>query len=486
MMQKNEGPMLDVWIKHHSKCAGCKNIFIFDNGSDDPETLEVLKTAERMGISVDYRFRKKSDFNSKGSIILKKIQELQMENVFEFFIPMDADELLAVETTNSLSFSRRLIEAELRKHINEERVIRIKYDVANNPVHEGLFRVSNEQRKCFFVRDTAASLDTGFHVATTKNGSDFVRTKICFVHFHFRNFAIKFERSREKLVGRLPSFSESDLLKHKEKQGAGWHLVDDLILGEEKYYAQHVSTEKLVAFSVVKKYLSSIGVYDKITELMDYSYLASNRSKNPSVTPDLSNYDMPPVQPTLALPAEVILFLEECYPKAKVIVEYGSGGSTVLAGDKPDTTVFSVESDRNWVAMMQRWFRHEPPKGTVHLQHVDIGPTKEWGYPQDTSRLLHYIDYPMSVWQRPDLGHPDVVLIDGRFRVACFVATLMHIRRPTTILFDDYTDRPHYHIVEELLAPAKTVGRMAVFEAKPRALHPSEWHRFGAYFFRPE
>jgi hypothetical protein len=157
-----------------------------------------------------------------------------------------------------------------------------------------------------------------------------------------------------------------------------------------------------------------------------------------------------------------------------------------LAAELPDTAVFSVESDRDWVGMMQSWFRHEPPRGTVHLHHVDIGPTKEWGYPQDTSRLLHYIDYPMSVWQRGDLVHPDVVLIDGRFRVACFLATLMHIRRPTTILFDDYTDRPHYHVVEELLAPSKTVGRMAVFEAKPRALHPSEWHRFGAYFFRPE
>lgn len=191
-------------------------------------------------------------------------------------------------------------------------------------------------------------------------------------------------------------------------------------------------------------------------------------------------------KPKMTFPDEVASFVQDCYTTKLNILEYGSGGSTAFAAEQVGRTVFSIESDLEWVRMMQRWFLHEPPKGSIQLHHVNIGPTKEWGLPKDTSRLLHYIDYPMSVWQRPDLVHPDVVLIDGRFRVACFVATLMHIRRPTTILFDDYTDRPHYHIVEELLAPAKTVGRMAVFEAKPRALHPSEWHRFGAYFFRPE
>lgn len=191
-------------------------------------------------------------------------------------------------------------------------------------------------------------------------------------------------------------------------------------------------------------------------------------------------------KPQLTFSPEVTSFLTACYTSATTILEYGSGGSTALAADLPGKTVFSVESDRDWVAMMQRWFRQESTRGKVHLQHVDIGPTKEWGYPKDESRRLHWIDYPLSVWERPDLIHPDVVLIDGRFRVGCFLATLMSIRRPTTILFDDYGDRPHYHVVEELLPPARHVGRMAIFEARPRALHPSELRRFGSYFFRPE
>jgi protein O-GlcNAc transferase len=36
---------------------------------------------------------------------------------------------------------------------------------------------------------------------------------------------------------------------------------------------------------------------------------------------------------------------------------------------------------------------------------------------------------------------PDVVLIDGCFRVACFLACWANIQRPTTVIFDDYTER---------------------------------------------
>lgn len=193
-----------------------------------------------------------------------------------------------------------------------------------------------------------------------------------------------------------------------------------------------------------------------------------------------------PPKPELTLPDEVAKFVKGIYSTPKSIVEYGSGGSTILAAEQSGTTVFSTESDRDWCKKMEDWFHHNPPKGKVFMTHVDIGQTKEWGHPVDNSKILHFINYPMSIWQHPALIHPDVVLIDGRFRVACFVATLMHINRPTTILFDDYSDRPRYHVVEEFCKPTRHVGRMAIFEAEPAVLTASQWHRFGAYFFNPE
>lgn len=43
----------------------------------------------------------------------------------------------------------------------------------------------------------------------------------------------------------------------------------------------------------------------------------------------------------------------------------------------------------------------------------------------------------------------DLVLIDGRFRVACCLKCYDIIKDNCLIAFDDFLDRPHYHIVLE-------------------------------------
>ena len=58
---------------------------------------------------------------------------------------------------------------------------------------------------------------------------------------------------------------------------------------------------------------------------------------------------------------------------------------------------------------------------------------------------------------------PDVVLIDGRFRVACFLYALIHTKPGTVIIFDDYADRPEYHVVEEVISPVEVDQRQAKF-----------------------
>lgn len=190
-----------------------------------------------------------------------------------------------------------------------------------------------------------------------------------------------------------------------------------------------------------------------------------------------------PTLPVLTFPPQETEAITAFYAKASVILEYGSGGSTVLAAQQPGTTTFSVESDAQWAMQLQAALNGIAGSGTVHLHPVDIGPTGEWARPTDQSRWRSFIHYPTSVWDRPDLLPPDLVLIDGRFRVGCFLATLMNITQPTTILFDDYRDRSHYRVVEELLRPARMIGRMALFEAHPRPLSSRDIRRFGTYLF---
>lgn len=60
------------------------------------------------------------------------------------------------------------------------------------------------------------------------------------------------------------------------------------------------------------------------------------------------------------------------------------------------------------------------------------------------------------------------VLIDGRFRVASFLTSIKFCDDGCKIIFDDYANRTHYHVVEEIIKPIKIFGNQALFEVKDR------------------
>jgi Glycosyl transferase family 2 len=162
-------------------------------------------------------------------------------------------------------------------------------------------------------------------------------------------------------------------------------------------------------------------------------------------------------------------FLVRHYEAATTILEYGSGGSTVLAA-RLGKTVFSVESDQDWADRMAHHVATLSDKAHVHW--ADVGPTGPWGVPMKPREFRKFHGYALSVWDRPDFQHPDLVLVDGRFRAACLAAVVMRATRPVTVLFDDYLKRGYYHGVERLAQKEETVGRMARFTVTPGAIPP--------------
>ena len=178
-------------------------------------------------------------------------------------------------------------------------------------------------------------------------------------------------------------------------------------------------------------------------------------------------------RPELTMPEAEANLVRAAYARAEVILEYGSGGSTVMAGEMAGKRIFSVESDKGWAKGMEAWFAANPPQSPVEIVHADIGATKEWGHPVDESGWRRFADYPLGIWESGRMGQPDVVLVDGRFRTGCALATAFHTRRRIPLLFDDYVQRTHYHKVEELLGAPEIVGRMALFEVAPMAV-PAE------------
>ncbi len=171
--------------------------------------------------------------------------------------------------------------------------------------------------------------------------------------------------------------------------------------------------------------------------------------------------------PIVTFPKEVEAFVRKTYAAASVILEYGSGGSTWIAAQMPGKLIFSVESDLNWSLDMQAFFNQADLQSPATMVYVNIGETGKWGRPLDDRHWRDFHNYPLKVWEAPFFRHPDVVLIDGRFRAACLVTVLMRAKKPVKVLFDDYVDRPHYHAVEDLIKPVRTVGRMAEFHVEP-------------------
>jgi hypothetical protein len=171
----------------------------------------------------------------------------------------------------------------------------------------------------------------------------------------------------------------------------------------------------------------------------------------------------------LTLPEAEAALVKACYEDASVILEYGSGSSTVMVSEMTDKCVFSVESDRHWADMMRSWLKQNPPANGTDVDVIwsDIGPTKKWGRPRDHAQWQNYARYPLEVWDLETFRQPDVVLVDGRFRTGCALAAAFRSLKPVTVLIDDYANRKHYHNVEKFIGSPRITGRMARFEVKP-------------------
>ena len=149
---------------------------------------------------------------------------------------------------------------------------------------------------------------------------------------------------------------------------------------------------------------------------------------------------------------------KEAVVNSKTYGEYGCGASTLWVLKNTSATVVSVESDPIW---SERVASDRAATGRLTMQLVDIGPVQRFGRPIDYTKRENFKSYAEVLWHSGNL--PDTVLIDGRFRVHCFFTSLLLAPAGTTLIFDDYAKRPHYHIVEEFVDPVARNDRQALF-----------------------
>jgi hypothetical protein len=159
--------------------------------------------------------------------------------------------------------------------------------------------------------------------------------------------------------------------------------------------------------------------------------------------------------------------LESCLRCSEIYVEFGTGGSTVLASQLVKRTIISVDSSKEWQNRVAVACEGKESITRPDLILADIGPTREWGYPVGSEDPDSWCIYYTDVWKVRSSRNADLFLIDGRFRVACFLETLRRCMRDSVILFHDFTSRPDYHVVHEVAREVAKAGDLSLFLRRP-------------------
>jgi hypothetical protein len=134
--------------------------------------------------------------------------------------------------------------------------------------------------------------------------------------------------------------------------------------------------------------------------------------------------------------------------KSNTYFEYGSGGSTYQASIRNNIKkIYSVESDLIWYTKLKQILINQ---NKVNLIYNDLcTKPNNYGRPginstsdQCKNYSNQFVFLPKDVQKSVDL-----ILIDGRFRVACCMKFINLISNNCFIVFDDFLNRPQYQII---------------------------------------
>jgi len=144
--------------------------------------------------------------------------------------------------------------------------------------------------------------------------------------------------------------------------------------------------------------------------------------------------------------------------KSKIYLEYGSGSSTLLA-QKLNKDYFSVEGDKDFYKYIKKKIKSDriifKSLGFVKDYSIPINLNYEYNSKKISNEhkiriknycngILNYLDEKKII--------PDLILVDGRYRNLCGLYLYNFFKNKNVqfkIIFDDYIDRKHHHILEK-------------------------------------
>jgi hypothetical protein len=158
-----------------------------------------------------------------------------------------------------------------------------------------------------------------------------------------------------------------------------------------------------------------------------------------------------------------VALLIRAYASAKKVFEFGSGGSTRVAASLPDLKLLvSVESDPSWASSSDLTTRNVSFVHEMRLIDLDARPG-DFGNPGKGASKVNMEKYSSQLLNHADSDF-DVVLVDGRFRVACALSfVIKELPASSRLVIHDFFDRPHYHLVTKFFTEIERAGTSVVF-----------------------
>ena len=157
-------------------------------------------------------------------------------------------------------------------------------------------------------------------------------------------------------------------------------------------------------------------------------------------------------------PAETTV-LARYRDKSPNYFEFGCGGSTVFC-DSPQRKTKSVDNNEAWLNKVR------PLIGpTTELIYINTGPVLEYGNPVDPTQLAGFADYSLAFCQRN--SDTDLVLVDGRFRVACGLQIVLSNYTGIVLLHD--AERSEYQPLFKFFSVLERVENLVALRVRSTA-----------------
>lgn len=163
------------------------------------------------------------------------------------------------------------------------------------------------------------------------------------------------------------------------------------------------------------------------------------------------------------MPDNQIQYFKNVINSCNNYMEFGSGGSTIYASENIGDVGMSFESDYGWYNNVKNKINNDK----YQIKYIDIESKQNtFGYPGKNCNINKQKLYSTMFKEYINEINPDVVFIDGRYRVSCALQIHNYITDECRVLFDDFLNRKYYHIVLDYYEIINKVNTMVELRKK--------------------